>query len=57
MTTLQRAEAAIQHAKYFMNDQITRMCQYTSLEVLGIPSEHCDDDIDNNQDDDDVSSR
>lgn len=32
------------------------MCQHTSLEILGIPSEHCDtsdDDIDDNEDDDD----
>lgn len=54
----ERAEAAIQHAKYVREaiDQIARMCQHTSLEILGIPSEHCDtsdDDIDDNEDDDD----
>ena len=57
----ERAEASIQHAKYIREaiDQIARMCQHTSLEVLGIPSEHCDtsDDDDDEDDDDDNECR
>ena len=56
----ERAEAAIQHAKciHEVIDQIARMCQHTSLDAPGIPSEHCDtrdDDNNDNEDDDDAN--